>query len=169
MRDLLYAFTDAREQLYCLEVFDRMEAAAGGSLPAAPGLGERIDDDVRAHCDTTSDQVRGWMVMVPRQFQLGCEAACQITALRDMTIHALAAERYRLRHGQWPESLSDIPPDLLPDAWAHGPSVDPFDGQPLRYQISDDGLRLYSVGRNGQDDGGLDHFYKGDIVFQIPR
>jgi hypothetical protein len=166
---LLHPITDAQEQAHCLTYFDRMEAAASGPLPAAPGLGEQIDNDFQAHCKAKSDLVRSWIMVVPGQFENSCRTACHAAALRDMAIYALAAERYRLRHGQWPEALSDITPDLLPAAWANSLPVDPFDGQPLRYVVDDDGLRVYSVGRNGRDDGGLDDYYKGDIVFHIAR
>jgi hypothetical protein len=61
----------------------------------------------------------------------------------------LAADRYRRQHGQWPAALSDLVPALLA-----GVPVDPYDGQPLRYGRLADGVRVYSVGPDGIDDGG---------------
>jgi hypothetical protein len=62
---------------------------------------------------------------------------------------ALAAERYRLAKGRWPERLEDLVPDYLPAVPA-----DPFDGRPLRLRRTDDGLMVYSIGPDGEDNGG---------------
>jgi hypothetical protein len=32
--------------------------------------------------------------------------------------------------------------------------VDPYDGQPLRYKLKQDGVVIYSVGHDGVDNGG---------------
>jgi hypothetical protein len=61
---------------------------------------------------------------------------------------ALAAERFRLEHGRWPDALADLVPDLLTEVPA-----DPYDGQPLRYRRLSDGVIVYAVGPDGQDDG----------------
>jgi hypothetical protein len=61
----------------------------------------------------------------------------------------LALERHRLRHGDWPKSLTDLVPELLPTV-----PLDPFDGRPLRYRRLADGVVVYSVGADGTDDGG---------------
>jgi hypothetical protein len=71
-----------------------------------------------------------------------------LTRLR-CTIVAIAAERYRLKHGAWPDSLADLAPTPLPESW-----IDPYDGQPLRYRVLEDGVIVYSVGPDGQDNGG---------------
>jgi hypothetical protein len=63
---------------------------------------------------------------------------------------ALAAERYRLRHGRWPDSLADLVPELLPAV-----PVDPFDGRPLRYLRMADGMVVYSIGPAMADHGGM--------------
>jgi hypothetical protein len=62
---------------------------------------------------------------------------------------ALAAERFRLAHGQWPHSLSSLVPEFLQEE-----PTDPFDGQPLRFRRCDHGVLIYSVGPDGKDDGG---------------
>ena len=61
----------------------------------------------------------------------------------------LAVERYRLRHGSWPESLGQLTPGLLKEV-----PLDPFDGEPLRYHRLEDGEVVYAVGDDGIDDGG---------------
>jgi hypothetical protein len=64
-------------------------------------------------------------------------------------IAAISAERYRLRHGHWPDSLAALVPEFLPAV-----AVDPFDGQPLRYKRLSDGVVIYTVGPDLTDNGG---------------
>src|SRR5262249_57314043 len=61
----------------------------------------------------------------------------------------LALERCRLRDGRWPNSLADVPRDILADI-----PLDPFDGKPLKYTRRGDGVTVYSVGADGRNDGG---------------
>lgn len=63
---------------------------------------------------------------------------------------AVAIERHRREHaGQLPDGLTDLVPSFL-DA----PPIDPFSGQPIQYRRLDGGYVVYSVGRDGKDDGG---------------
>jgi hypothetical protein len=62
---------------------------------------------------------------------------------------ALAALRYRAKHGKLPESLQALVPDFI-DAVP----PDPFTGKGLLYRKSDDGFVVYALGKNGHDDGG---------------
>jgi hypothetical protein len=69
---------------------------------------------------------------------------------RELTITAIALQRYRLRHGQYPTELSALVPEFL----AAIPR-DPADGAGLRYRADPEGtFLLYSVGEDGVDDGG---------------
>jgi hypothetical protein len=83
------------------------------------------------------------------------------------TAVALAAERYRLRHGDWPRAIAALVPDYLPAV-----PLDPFDGAPLRYRRTDGGAVVYSVGEDGRDDGGDPNPPPGgrvprDVVFTL--
>jgi hypothetical protein len=63
---------------------------------------------------------------------------------------ACALERYHLSHGEFPETLASLSPQLI-DKIPH----DIIGGQPLRYHRTDNGrFLLYSVGWNETDDGG---------------
>jgi hypothetical protein len=62
---------------------------------------------------------------------------------------ALACERYRREHREWPASLDSLCPHFLPRV-----PLDPFDGKPLRYKRVSDGVLIYSVGNDGIDNGG---------------
>jgi hypothetical protein len=61
----------------------------------------------------------------------------------------LAVERFRQTRGRWPVSLREVPVGLLPAV-----PLDPFDGQPLKYVQREDGVTIYSVGADEQDNGG---------------
>ena len=85
---------------------------------------------------------------------------------------ALAVERFRLAHGQLPEKL-----DELVSQYLSAVPEDPFDGQPLRYRRLDRGYVVYSIGPDGEDNGGRErpadakstdktHY---DITFTVER
>jgi hypothetical protein len=61
----------------------------------------------------------------------------------------LAVERYRQARGDWPASLDKLVPGYL----AFVP-LDPLDGKPLRYRRLADGVVVYSVGPDREDNGG---------------
>ena len=72
------------------------------------------------------------------------------TAAEEASV-ACALERFRLAHGQYPDSLDSLAPGFI-EKLPH----DIINGQPLKYRRTDDGKYvLYSVGWNEKDDGGL--------------
>ncbi len=69
----------------------------------------------------------------------------------DMARIAVALERHRLAHGNYPETLDALSPQFM-EKIPH----DVIGGQPLKYHRTDDGqFILYSVGWNETDDGGV--------------
>lgn len=63
---------------------------------------------------------------------------------------ALLLERWRIRHGHYPDTLAALTRDL-----SMTPPHDLIDGDPLRYRpLADGGYQLYSIGENRVDDGG---------------
>lgn len=95
------------------------------------------------------------------------------TAVNEACI-AIALERHRLKHGEFPEKLDALTPEFM----AKIPH-DIINGEPLHYRRTSDGLFvLYSVGWNEKDDGGdvvmsknsnvsVD-FTQGDLVWRYP-
>ena len=92
----------------------------------------------------------------------------------DLACVAIALERYRLAHGEFPESLNTLAPQFM-EKIPH----DIINGQPLNYRRTDDGqFVLYSVGWNELDDGGVVVFEgkntdrvdinQGDWVWRYP-
>ncbi len=61
----------------------------------------------------------------------------------------IALELYRREYGYWPKTLNDLTPGYLPSV-----PLDRLSGDPLRYRVTDDGPIVYSVGVDGDDDGG---------------
>jgi hypothetical protein len=62
---------------------------------------------------------------------------------------AVAAERFRLHHGRWPDSLAELVPAFLQRI-----PTDPYARAPLRFQKTEQGLVIYALGPDLQDDGG---------------
>jgi hypothetical protein len=82
-----------------------------------------------------------WEKLVPIFHRDAADQRCIVTLV--------AAERFRRAQGRWPERLEELVPRYL----AMVPR-DPFDGAPLRLRSTSDGLLIYSVGDDEQDNGG---------------
>lgn len=85
---------------------------------------------------------------------------------------ALAIERFRAANGRLPRQLDELVPQFLSAI-----PTDPFDGQPLRYRRLNIGYVVYSVGSDGQDNGGRERLDNAkssdktpyDITFTVER
>lgn len=87
--------------------------------------------------------------------------AAQMDTARRMMITVLALKRYQLHHGQPAATLGALAPELLPAV-----PIDGMDGKPLRYRLNPDGtFILYSVGEDGEDNGGDFTLAKGKARF----
>jgi hypothetical protein len=88
-------------------------------------------------------------VMIPNVYKASSVCVRNETQRR-LTVTALALARYRLRTGKYPESLEALVPDFLAAV-----PLDLMSAKPLCYRLNSDGSYvLYSVGEDGQDDGG---------------
>jgi hypothetical protein len=83
----------------------------------------------------------------------------------------LAIERYRLASSRLPDTLSDLLPTYL-----EAMPKDPFDGKELRYKKLETGFVVYSIGEDGNDDGGKEKPRKRtkppdpwDVTFIVQR
>jgi len=75
----------------------------------------------------------------------------------DEAMVACALERYRLAHGEFPQSLDALTPQFIQKI-----PNDVCTGGPLKYQRGGDGrFTLYSSGWNGTDDGGQVAMHEG--------
>jgi len=69
----------------------------------------------------------------------------------------LAIHRHKLRHGEFPDSITAIDTDLLPIT-----PLDAFSGELLKYKLADAGPLIYSVGDDRTDDGGTQRWTMKD-------
>jgi hypothetical protein len=150
-----------------LKYLTTIRAAAELPLPQALDAADQADQQLR---DLLADRsiltrLRYMMtMMLSPATNAVFQADARAVALRDLTDTSLAVRRYRLKHGQPPEKLADLIPDFLPAV-----PIDPFDGQPLRYRVTDDHVLLYSIGRDRADDGGAtdEQGLEPDIVVEV--
>lgn len=56
----------------------------------------------------------------------------------------IACERFRLARGRWPESLAELPKDLLPAI-----PIDPFTGEPMKFARLEDGITVCALPPKG--------------------
>jgi hypothetical protein len=83
--------------------------------------------------------------------------ATQGQAIADFAALACSLERYRLRNGQYPDSLTALAPDFivaLPKDW--------ITGLPYQFRKTDTSFVLYSVGWDQKDGGGDTRLIKAD-------
>jgi hypothetical protein len=98
----------------------------------------------------TDAVVRTMFPSLSRAMELHVKSTAQLTCARA----ALAAERFRLKNARLPDSLTELVPEFLSAV-----PIDPFDGQPMRFKTTDEGIVIFSVGENLIDDSGdlVDH------------
>jgi ABC-type transport system involved in multi-copper enzyme maturation permease subunit len=118
------------------------------SLIEAAGLPEDQQGPAFARLEAARDD----MPLLARRLTVSGAAVNQRfrEGLADLrcAVTGLAAERFRRRHGRWPERLDELVPDFLDRVPA-----DPSDGAPLRLRGFPDGIAIYSVGADGLHDG----------------
>ena len=90
-----------------------------------------------------------------------CCAQAEHEARLDLMQMGLLVEQYQVQQGSCPETLDVIAPGL-----GGSVPVDPFTGEPYRYEPSGDTFLLYSVGQNMTDDGGTYDSSDGDLVWR---
>ncbi len=95
------------------------------------------------------------------------EAFARTRAQLRCAVAALALERYRRDHGDWPKKLTDLEGKYLVTV-----PTDPYDRQPLRYLRTDDGVVVYSVGPDHEDNGGASNRHSSlakhaDLAFRL--
>ena len=119
--------------------------AAGDDPRAMIEAGKKLNVDVTALSPIFYPVVR---ILIP-SLQRAMTLHVKSTAHLHCALAAVAAERFRLNTGRLPNSPNELVPDYI-DEWP----TDPFDGQPMRFAVTDDGIVIYSMDENAIDDGG---------------
>ena len=103
-------------------------------------------------------------VAVPN-FVRAFQTTARNQAKANQALVVCALERYRLVHGEYPESLAALAPGFV-EKLPH----DLIGGEPMKYRRTDDGkFLLYSVGWNQTDDGGKTTFRTdGSVEYDSP-
>jgi len=120
------------------------------------GAYHTAEADSKAHMKHYSPYTVQALMLFP-SVSKSVERFARIQADVDLARVACALERYRLAHGNYPESLGALAPQFI-EKVAH----DLINGQPLHYRQTEGGkFVLYSVGWNEKDDGGVVVLKKG--------
>ena len=96
------------------------------------------------HRELTDGPSSGTHRVSPRVGRMVFEVKAELR----LAIALIAAERFRLAHGRWPQTMDELGDSNVP--------ADPYTGEALRLRRTERGLTVYSVGGDLQDDGGVD-------------
>jgi hypothetical protein len=107
--------------------------------------------------------------LVSRSFGPVLEAVVESEAKKIALVRtacaAITVEEYRLANGKLPDRPGEPATGSSAAAFS-----DPFDGQPLRYKKLAKGYVVYSIGKDGIDNGGTEGYCPGtDITFTVER
>lgn len=93
--------------------------------------------------------------------------AANFHALQRLAQVAIALRLYRQEKGRYPETLRELVPRYLPSV-----PLDPFDGKPLRYKRLRNGFKVWSIGQDFKDNGGVEGrpaWVTGDVVWETVK
>ncbi|MCB1079713.1 MAG: hypothetical protein KDM64_17985, partial [Verrucomicrobiae bacterium] len=131
------------------------------SLPPA----QRIEEESRRFNNPHGEgQWLPWTLLLQPEKGAFLERHLDSEILLHSARAAVAAERYRLARGRYPESWAELVPEWLPSI-----PKDVWSGGDLIYHLGPDGRPvIYSVGQNGIDEGGLpkQDRSQGDLVWR---
>lgn len=82
-------------------------------------------------------------------FQSVRHALVRTLARQEATIAAIASQRHFLKYETWPDSFEQLSPEFVAEF-----PVDQMNGQFLKFKATENGMLIYSVGLDLDDDGG---------------
>ena len=134
-----------RAHAWVLEMCSRAATIARNPSHETPLAMRELDNEV-------SEQLRGWTgipywrarEVLPR-FEGLTNASWTYRAHLLNAATAIACERFRIARGRWPNSLDEIPKDILAAV-----PLDPFTGKPLTFTRYPDGIGIKSVGKGNE-------------------
>lgn len=168
-----------RNQLLGLQYYKSLLAVARKGVPYKPEELKSLENQWRQLFGRNEYEVKiGIMRLVwdskfiakeailPFSMEMSNKVATQ-HALQRLAIVACALRLYKKEHGRYPETLRALVPKYLPTV-----PVDPFDGKVLRYQRVGEGFKVWSIGEDLKDDGGVEgkpRWANGDIVWKAVK
>jgi hypothetical protein len=146
----------------CTDGIEHLKLAPAERRAVLANWNRRLRDFERAH----EPWRRGVTTLVPAFARLAFAQLRSQVTLQTAQL-GLAAERFRLAHGRWPERLDELVPEFLPAV-----PNDPYTGKAYVLRRRDDGLVIYSLGPDGVDNRGT--LFRGqrimgevDLGFQL--
>jgi hypothetical protein len=130
--------------------FDQWARLADSDLHHSMREAERTfaDDFLRSTKDRWDNRYKVMEGFTPSLRKLRIQAEWVLGA-RDGIEVGLALELYRRQHGQYPQSVQELAPALLPAV-----PLDRITGDPVKYRLVNGKPIVYSVGVDRKDDGG---------------
>jgi hypothetical protein len=139
-----------RDAAKLLEHNLRISVAADESLSAALRESQLVDAELQTLGAGLTDKfVYTLTSLMSPAYTSAIIAFARSAVKRDSADAALAAEHYRHRHGKWPDTLEQLVPEFLPAV-----PTDAYTGEPLKFVIAADELKVYSVGKDREDNQG---------------
>ncbi len=111
-----------------------------------------------------SDVGEEFPIAVKLYFQWYFESANRLAALYRQTHLVFELSEWQRIHGHFPDQLAELPVRNVRVGTA---LLDPFTGEPMKYQRTAKGFRLYSVGPNAEDDFGIEDPDQIPAAFRI--
>jgi hypothetical protein len=124
------------DQRRYLRMMTNLIDAAKGPQQEQLARAKRIEDEVRANWSMWYPYHR---LMLPGAIKL-VDASLRHRAELLSVAALIACERFRLTRGRWPESLAELPKDLLPAI-----PIDPYTGEPMKFARLPDGITVYAT------------------------
>lgn len=142
---LIDGLRSAQAGLSYSEITNRTEAQLD-----ALGVNKLSGEDISGLFGSGQMNIRNFLSSSVVSLRNGINRVEATEIVRSLAVTAIALQRYRLRHGQFPAGLSALTPEILPSV-----PLDPVDHKPLRYHLDPDAtFLLYSIGPDGVDNGG---------------
>jgi hypothetical protein len=141
------------ERAFALELMNEAVAIARRPTFEQPGLmarWEKNTSDLRWKGLRRPFSASLGLQVVPSVYAAGIACLRSRAELGAAAI-MIAAERVRRRTGKWPAAIKEIDRSMLPKAPA-----DPFSGAPYHFEHQSGELVIYTIGRNGKDEHGVD-------------
>lgn len=134
---------------------------------------EQSQEQVANKMDTLKDAPLPYLQVLNYLVMPGLDSVATIARQNTMRLHihrlGLALNLYADANGNLPAELDALVPQYIPEV-----PIDLFDDfkEPVRYKKDRDSFRLFSLGRDGDNNGGGIYLYEtieGDIVYQGRR
>ena len=114
--------------------------------------------------ELVTDAITNLMLsLITPAFESAIKSDRQSLAFSQLVDLGLALRAYQFAQGRYPETLDALVPEYV-----EAIPLDFATGAPLKYERRGDGVVVYSVGPDGEDDGGRHDLREGDIAVMLP-